>query len=93
MAEAREKARQQALQRMKRAAKHDWRAAVAWLRLSFPADNRRASNTSVEVNTQIQTAVVWDEKRRMELIRREVSRNRAGAAGSDRPSAPAKRSN
>jgi hypothetical protein len=68
MAEAREKARQQALQRIKRVAKDDWRAAVAWLRLAFPADYRRASNNSVEVNAQVQTAVVWDEKTRMEVI-------------------------
>jgi hypothetical protein len=68
MAEAREVARQKMLQRIKRAAKHDWRAAAEWLRLTFPADYRRASNTSVEVNTAVQTAVVCDEKRRMELI-------------------------
>jgi hypothetical protein len=68
MAEAREVARQKMLQRIKRAAKDDWRAAAEWLRLTFPADYRRASNTSVEVNTAVQTAVVCDEKRRMELI-------------------------
>jgi hypothetical protein len=68
MAEAREKARQQALQRIKRAAKDDWRAAVAWLRLTFPDDYRRLSNTSVEVNTAVQTAVVFTEEERMRLI-------------------------
>jgi hypothetical protein len=70
MAEAREVARQKMLQRIKRAAEDDWRAAVAWLQLSFPADYKRTSNTGVEVNTgvAVQTAVVCDEKRRMELI-------------------------
>jgi hypothetical protein len=51
MTEAREVARQKMLQRIKRAAVDDWRAAAEWLRLTFPADYRRAStsNTSVEV--------------------------------------------
>ena len=50
---------------IKRAAKDDWRAAVAWLRLTFPADYRRASNTSVEVNTAVQAqSIVFTEKQR-----------------------------
>ena len=55
MAEAREKARLKMLQRIKRAAEDDWRAAAEFLRLSFPADYRRGSNISVEVNTAVQT--------------------------------------
>jgi hypothetical protein len=69
MAEAKEKARQKMLQRIKRAAENDWRAAAEWLRLTFPADYRRASNTSVEVNTAVQTqAVVCDEAMRAKLV-------------------------
>jgi hypothetical protein len=68
LAEAREKARLKMLQRIKRAAEDDWRAAAEFLRLTFPADYRRASNTSVEVNTAVQQAVVCTEERRMELI-------------------------
>jgi hypothetical protein len=68
MAEAREKARLKMLQRIKRAAEDDWRAAAEFLRLTFPADYRRASNTSVEVNTAVQQAVVCTEEQRMKLI-------------------------
>src|SRR6266567_1422572 len=68
MAEAREVARRKMLQRIKRAAKDDWRAAAAWLQLTFPADYKRTSNTSVEVNTAVQTAVVCTEERRQQLI-------------------------
>src|SRR3989440_11214161 len=50
MAEARERARLKMLQRIKRAAEDDWRGASEWLRLSFRADYRMGSNTSVEVN-------------------------------------------
>ena len=69
MAEAREVARQKMLQRIKRAADDDWRAAAEWLRLTFPADYRRpASNTAVEVNTAVQTGIVCDEATRARLI-------------------------
>jgi hypothetical protein len=68
MAEAREKARLKMLQRIKRAAEDDWRAAAEFLRLSFPADYRRGSNTSVEVNTAVQTGIVISEEKRMALI-------------------------
>jgi hypothetical protein len=69
MPEAREIARHKMLQRIKRAGENEWRAAAEWLRLTFPADyRRRASNTSVEVNTAVQTGVVCTEEERMELI-------------------------
>src|SRR6266513_1481213 len=68
MAEAREKARLKMLQRIKRAAEDDWRAAAEWLRLTFPADYRRGSNTSVEVITAVQTGIVISEEKRMALI-------------------------
>ena len=56
------------LQRIKQAAKDDSRAAAEWLRLTFPNDYRKPSNTSVEVNTAVQMAVVCSEERRQELI-------------------------
>jgi hypothetical protein len=69
MTSAREVARQKMLQRIKRASEDDWRAAAEWLRLTFPADyRRRASNTSVEVNTAVQTGAVCTEEQRMKLI-------------------------
>jgi hypothetical protein len=69
MTEAREVARQKMLRRIKRAAGADWRAAAEWLRLTFPNDYRKPSNTSVEVNTAIQTAVICSEERRQELVK------------------------
>jgi hypothetical protein len=54
------------LQRIKQAAKDDSRAAAEWLRLTFPNDYRKPSNTSVEVNTAVQMAVVCSEERRQE---------------------------
>jgi hypothetical protein len=70
MTEAREFARQKMLQRIKRAAENDWRAAAEWLRLTFPADYRRpASNTSVEVTNAVQTGIVCDEATLQKLRR------------------------
>jgi hypothetical protein len=68
MEEARKVARQKMLQRIKRASENDWRAAAEWLRLTFPADYRRASNTNLQVNSAVQTGVVITEERRRELI-------------------------
>jgi hypothetical protein len=68
MEEARKVARQKMLQRIKRASENDWRAAAEWLRLTFPADYRRSSNTNVQVNSAVQTGVVITEERRRELI-------------------------
>lgn len=68
IADARETARHKMLQRIKRAADDDWRAAAEWLRLTFPNDYRRPNNTSVEVNT-VQTAVVCSEERQQEPIK------------------------
>jgi hypothetical protein len=47
MEEAREVARLKMLQRIKRASENDWRAAAERLKLTFPADYRRGSNTNV----------------------------------------------
>ena len=52
------------LQRIKRAAEDDWRAAAEWLKLSFPNDYRRATSTgnTTTHNTQINTVVLSPEK-------------------------------
>jgi hypothetical protein len=63
------------LQRIKRAADDDWRAAAEWLRLTFPDDYRRASKTNVEVNTAVQSAVICDEATRMKLIEQRNPRS------------------
>jgi len=70
LAQAREQARQKALAGIKAAGEAgDWQALEAFLRMSFQADYRRASNASVEVNTALQTqAVVCTEEQRMRLI-------------------------
>ena len=64
--EAREVARQKMLQRIKQAAKDDWRAAAEWLRLKFPNDYRKPSNTNVEVTTAVQ--MVCSEEQRERLL-------------------------
>jgi hypothetical protein len=66
MSEAREVARQKMLQRIKQAAKDDWRAAAEWLRLTFPNDYRKPSNTNVEVTTAVQ--MVCSEEQRERLL-------------------------
>jgi hypothetical protein len=69
MSEARENARRKALAGIKAAGEAgDWRAWESFLRMSFAADYRKESNTSVEVNQTVQQAVVCNEKRRAELI-------------------------
>lgn len=80
MAEAREKARLKMLQRIKRAAEDDWRAAAEFLRLSFPVDYRRGSNTNVEVNTGVQTGIVISEEKRMALMAQRERILKAAAA-------------
>jgi hypothetical protein len=73
MAEAREKARLKMLPRIKRAAEDDWRVAAEFLRLSFPEDYRRARNTSIEVNTAVQTSgvVITPEQRDKLIVERK----------------------
>jgi hypothetical protein len=56
MDEAREVARQKALQAIKAAGEKDWRAWAEWLRLTFPADYRGSGN-KVEVQQAVQVQV------------------------------------
>ncbi len=68
----------------------DWQALDAFLRMSFQADYRRASNTSVEVNQTVQTAVVCDEETRMKLIaqRERILKGQAEPKGDCKLKAP-----
>ena len=68
ISEAREVAGQKCFSGSSKQPKDDSRAAAEWLRLTFPNDYRKPSNTSVEVNTAVQMAVVCSEERRQELI-------------------------
>lgn len=72
LSEAREFARQKALQAIKAAGDRDWRAHAEWLRLSFPADYR-GSGTKIEVNASasaIVSQVVLSEEKRAQLMER-----------------------
>jgi len=83
MNEAREHARQKALQRIKSAGEKDWRAEAEWLRLSFPADYRVSGN-KIEVSaTASASAAVVTEEQRMALIerRKRLSEQRARLLG------------
>jgi hypothetical protein len=72
MSEARERARQKALQRIKSAGEKDWRADAEWLRLTFPADYRGTGN-KIEVSaTESVSPVVMTEERRLARIERDA---------------------
>jgi hypothetical protein len=72
MSEAREHARQKALQAIKGAGETDWRAHAEWLRLSFPADYRGSAN-EIEVNATASASsfvVTVDKQRELQERRR-----------------------
>jgi hypothetical protein len=70
LAEAREQARQNALACIKAAGEAgDWRAAEAFLRLSFHQDYRRDSNISLSATANVGPALVCDEPTRLHLIK------------------------
>src|SRR6516225_6380666 len=69
--EAREQARQKALAGIRAAGEAgDWRALEAFLRMSFPADYRRAAsiNVTATANAQQAAGVVCTEEQRQRLI-------------------------
>ena len=70
MEEAREKARQKALQRIKVAAQQgDWRADAEWLKLTFPQDYRRAQQPTTQHNTwQLAQQVILPPEEQQRLI-------------------------
>ncbi|MDP9254325.1 MAG: hypothetical protein M3O66_05235, partial [Verrucomicrobiota bacterium] len=70
LSEARELARQKALQAIKSAGEKDWCAWDAWLRNAFPADYR-GSGSKIEVSAAAHASpIVRTEKRRQELMER-----------------------
>lgn len=70
MDEARELARQKALQAIKAAGEKDWRAHAEWLRFSFPTDYRGTGN-KIEVSaTANATGIVLTEEMQRELQER-----------------------
>jgi hypothetical protein len=75
---AREEARQNALESIKRAGKEDWKALAQWLRLAFP--EYRTERATVNVSSHNQTLVLCDEETRQQIIemRRKLLGNREG---------------
>ena len=85
LSEARELARQKALQAIKTAGQKDWRAYAEWLRLTFPADYRGSGN-KVEVQQAVQVRIsperLADLRSRLEDTRASLrSRDTSGAGG------------
>ena len=66
--EAREVARQKALQAIKAAGEKDWRAWAEWLRLTFPADYRGSGN-KIEVQQAVQIRISQEQ---LEDLRRRL---------------------
>jgi hypothetical protein len=72
LTEAREFARQKALQAIKNAGERDWRAHSEWLKLSYPSDYRGGS-TRIDVSANAfasSAVVVVNEEQRLVLIER-----------------------
>jgi hypothetical protein len=66
--EARELARQKALQAIKAAGEKDWRANAEWLRLTFPADYRgNANKIEVSATAQASAGLVITEEQKCEI--------------------------
>jgi hypothetical protein len=87
MSEARELARQKALQAIKAAGEKDWRAWAEWLRLTFPADYRGGGH-KVEVQQAVQVQVspeqLADIRSRLSAARALVRSMDTSAAGGTR---------
>src|SRR5260370_12130081 len=85
--EARECARQKALQRIKAAGEKDWRAYAEWLRLTFPADYR-GSGHKVEVQQAVQVQIsqerLADIRSRLEHVREWLRSRDTSAVGGTR---------
>jgi terminase small subunit-like protein len=71
--QAREFARQKALQAIKGAGAKDWRASAEWLRLTFPSDYRGNGN-KIEVSANATApSFVFTEEQRLRLIERRAA--------------------
>jgi len=79
LSEARELARQKALQAIKAAGEKDWRAHAEWLRLTFPADYRGSGN-KVEVQQAVQVQISQD---RLEELRSGLEQTREALRSRD----------
>jgi hypothetical protein len=66
MEQAREVARQHALEQIQAAGQKDWRAWAEWLKLTFP--EHRQSGHNINVTAQAGTQVLCDEATRQRLI-------------------------
>lgn len=67
LSEAREMARQKALQAIKAAGDRDWRAWAEWLKLGFPADYRGRTRIDVSATASASSAVVLSEEQQRDL--------------------------
>ena len=79
MSEARELARQKALQAIKAAGEKDWRAWAEWLRLTFPVDYRGSGN-KVEVQQAVQVRI---SQERLEELRSGLEQTREALRSRD----------
>ena len=88
MEQARETARQKALQAIKAAGQKDWRAWAEWLRLTFPADYRGRPEVNVMSQTNVQIAIspeqLADIRSRLEATREAFRLGHTSAAGGRR---------
>src|SRR5438445_12349565 len=81
--EARELARQKALQAIKTAGEKDWRAYAEWLRLTFPADYRSGNKVEVQqaVQVRISSEQLADLRSRLEDTRAWLRSKDTSAVG------------
>ena len=83
MDQARELARQKALQAIKAAGEKDWRTHAEWLRLTFPADYRGSGN-KVEVQQAVQVQI---SQGKLEELRSKLEETREALASDGRSEA------
>jgi len=69
ISEAREFARQKALQAIQAAGERDWRAQAEWLKLAFPSDYRGSTKIDVSASASVSPVIITAEQR-MKMIER-----------------------
>ena len=79
ISEAREFARQKALQAIQAAGERDWRAQAEWLKLAFPSDYRGSTKIDVSASASVSPVIVTPERRK-ELIARRLAMLRQQAS-------------
>jgi hypothetical protein len=81
---ARDEARRNALEDIKRAGDQDWRAKAKWLYLAFP--EYRQHGPTLQVNTQNNTILCDEETRRqIQEMRRKLLENRESSYRNHNP--------